>query len=420
VAYAAPAPGVSHYDTAIIGAGAAGIAAARRLTEHGLAVIVLEARDRVGGRAVTVTAAGGHPVDLGCEWLHSADRNMLTPLARTFGFSVDERLPDWGTRLIRMGASEADLQSWQTTRNAFYERIEAAAKEEADQPAVALLEPEGRWNALLQAISTWANGVELDRLSVQDHARYADSGVNWRLREGYGTLFRRLADGLPIQLACPVRHVDHRGKTIALGTARGTLHAATVLVTVPSSLLAEGAVGFTPPLPEAKIAAARGLPLGLANKLFLGFDGAAPDVPADSHVLGSTQRIATGSYQLRPHGRPVIAAYFGGELARELEMAGAATMVQFARDELAGVFGASLVKHLIPLENSAWASDPWAQGSYSFALPGHAGDRAILATAIDRRLFFAGEACSPHFFSTAHGAFESGLAAADEIMSTRR
>ncbi len=420
MARTAPAPGVSLYDTAIIGAGAAGIAAARRLAEHGLAVIVLEARDRVGGRAVTVGTAGGHPVDLGCEWLHSADRNILTPLARTLGFDVDERLPDWGTRLIRMGASEADLRSWEAARNAFYERMEEAAQEEADKPAAALLEPENRWNPLLQAISTWANGVELDRLSVQDHDRYDDSGINWRLREGYGTLFRRLADGLPIHLACPVRHVDRRGKAVVLETAHGTVHAATVLVTLPSSLLAEGSIAFTPPLPDAKIAAAHGLPLGLANKLFLAFDGAAPDLPADSHVLGSTQRMATGSYQLRPHGRPIIAAYFGGELARALERGGAASMAGFAREELAAVFGTSLSKHLIPLANSAWSSDPWARGSYSFALPGHAGDRAVLAAAIDRRLFFAGEACSPHFFSTAHGAFESGLAAADEIMETQR
>ncbi|MBV9522811.1 MAG: FAD-dependent oxidoreductase [Alphaproteobacteria bacterium] len=409
---------MSAYDVAIIGAGAAGIGAARHLAERGRTIIVLEARERVGGRAHTVRVAGGDPVDLGCEWLHSADRNPLTAIARARGFTVDERLPDWGGRLIRTGASAAEYADWQAARDAFYTRLKTAAGEVGDRAAGTLLEPGGRWNPLLQAVSTWANGVELDRLSVADHARYTDSGINWRLREGYGSLFAALAEGLPIALANPVRHVDHRGRRIAVETARGTVDAAAVLVTLPPTLLAEGAVRFTPPLPAAKRAAAEGLPLGLADKLFLALDGPAPDLPADSHVLGSTTRIATGSYQLRPHGRPMIAAYFGGTLARELEAAGAEAMAQFARDELAGLFGNAFAKRLRRLSSSAWFGDPWARGSYSFALPGHAGDRAVLGAAIDRRLFFAGEACAPHFFSTAHGAFESGIAAAQAIIET--
>jgi monoamine oxidase len=406
---------VADHDVAVIGAGAAGIGAAWRLIECGLSVVVLEARERVGGRAVTMTTALGLPVDLGCEWLHSADRNPWTSIARASGFTVDERLPDWGTRLRRAGATPGDEAEWYAARDQFYRRMEAAGHASPDSAGAALLPPNGRWNKLLDAISTWANGVELDRLSVQDHGRYADSGVNWRVREGYGALIAAHGAELPVRLGSPVRLVDHGGRAIRVETARGDVRVRAVLVTLPPTLLADETVRFVPALPPAKRAAAQGLPLGLANKLFLALDGAPPDVPPDGHLVGALDRVATGSYQFRPFGRPLIAAFFGGALALDLERGGTRAMEDFAAAELAGLFGSGFRRKLRPLASSAWASDPFARGSYSFALPGHAGDRAILAAPLDDRLFFAGEACSAEHFSTAHGAFLSGREAAERI-----
>ena len=409
---------VADHDVAIIGAGAAGIGAARRLNEHGFDIVVIEARDRIGGRAFSAPTPLGHAVDLGCEWLHSADRNPWTAIARESGFAIDESLPDWGTRLRRAGASAADQADWSAARDAFHQRMEAAGDAEPDRAATAFLPPDGRWNALLNAISTWANGVELERLSVRDHARYADSGINWRVREGYGTLIAAHGASLPVRLRSRVRRIDHRGRTIRVETARGMLRARAVVVTLPPTLLAADAVRFDPALPQAKQAAAHGLPLGLANKLFLALEGPPPDVPPDCHLVGALDRTATGSYQMMPHGRPMIAGYFGGRLALELERAGAKAMADLAADELAGLLGGGIRRRLRPLASSAWAGDEFARGSYSYALPGHAGDRAVLATPIDDRLFFAGEACSPDNFSTAHGGFLSGRDAADRIAAT--
>jgi monoamine oxidase len=406
---------VADHDVAVVGAGAAGIGAARRLIELGLEVIVIEARERIGGRAFSVPTPLGFAVDLGCEWLHSADRNPWTSIARDSGFTVDETLPDWGMRLRRAGAGAADEADWYRARDAFYHRMEAASDAAPDRAAAALLPPGGRWNPLLDAISTWANGVELARLSVQDHARYADSGVNWRVREGYGALIAAYAAGLPVQLANPVRRIDHRDRTIRVETARGVLRVRAVLVTLPPTLLAAGTVRFEPDLPQAKQAAAHGLPLGLANKLFLALDGAPPDVPPDCHFVGALDRTSTGSYQIMPHGWPMVAAFFGGTLALDLERAGARAMADFAAGELAGLFGGGIRRRLRLLASSAWASDEFARGSYSYALPGHAGDRAILAAPIDDRLFFAGEACSADNFSTAHGGFLSGREVAERI-----
>ncbi len=182
-------------------------------------------------------------------------------------------------------------------------------------------------------------------------------------------------------------------------------------------MVATESIRFAPTLPAAKLRAAHGLPLGVDNKLFLSLADNWPDIGSNWHVTGSVERTATASYQLKPMGRPVVEMFVGGELGRDLERAGIEAMTAFARDELADVFGNRIRADLTPLIASSWATDPLSLGSYSFALPGHAGDRAVWAAALDDRLFFAGEACSSHDFSTTHGAYLTGRAAADQAMA---
>ncbi len=407
----------SEVDVAVIGAGAAGIGAARRLAEAGgLSVLVLEARDRVGGRVHTI-APSGFPLDRGAEWLHSADRNLLSPIARQLGFSVHRRPPEWTMRLRRSGATPEAEADWLATREAQSQARRKAATEPADRSLASLLAPDGRWNQLLDATSSWGNGAELDRVSVQDHVRYEDSGVNWRLREGYGRLFEKLAEKLPVALATPVTRVDHRsGKGIRLETAHGTVTAARAIVTVPTSIIADEAIRFDPPLPD-KVTAAAGLPLGVDDKLFIALDGPVQGVGRDEFLVGSTVRRETMTYQFRPFDRPAIYCFFGGRFAAALEREGAAAMFAFAADELAGILGSDVRRRISPLAATAWLGDPWTRGSYSYACPGHAGDRARLAAPVDDRLFFAGEATSPNFFSTAHGAYQSGITAAEAVLA---
>lgn len=402
----------SAVDVAVIGAGAAGIAAARRLAEAGrVSFVVVEARDRPGGRAWTIDA-GGHPADLGCEWLHSADRNVLAPLAKRLGFTLNRQRPDWTTRLSRSGQTKAAEADWLREHEAHYWAIHRAALGPDDASAASVLVPGGRWNALLDAISTWANAVELECVSVKDNDRYEDSGINWRVREGYGTLFAALAEGLPIAYGAAASRIEHGGARIRIASSLGTVEASRVIVTVPTDIIAGGHLAFDPPLPD-KIAAASGLPLGLADKLFLRLDGTVPGAEDELFLIGSTRRRETMSYQVRPMGRPRVQCFFGGRFAAQLERDGIAAMTDFAINELAELFGSDIRRQLSPLAASFWHADPFARGSYSYARPGHADDRARLADSVDNRLFFAGEACSPNFFSTVHGAYETGLRAAD-------
>ena len=297
------------FDVVIVGAGPAGIAACRHLAAAKLRVIALEARDRLGGRAWTVPTALGKPVDLGCEWLHSAEINPWSDIAVELGFTLDKTLPDWTSR-IAIHHGEAAHEDCQRARDEFEEAYERAAKLPYDQPASALLRPGGRWNQLFDAISTWANGAELNHVSVKDRQNYDNTALNWRCYDGYGALMNAYAAGLPIERETVVRQIDHGGRRIRIGTNRGELTAAAAIVTVSTTLLAEEAIRFTPALPQI-VAAAHGLPCGVANKCFLALDGTDP-TESYRHLIGRTDRTETGNYQLRPHGWPMISCYFGG------------------------------------------------------------------------------------------------------------
>lgn len=214
-----------------------------------------------------------------------------------------------------------------------------------------------------------------------------------------------------------MRTIDHSGARLKIETTKGTLTADKVIVALPSTLIAEEAVRFTPDLPE-KIAAARGLPLGLADKLFLALEHAEEFEPG-SHLFGRTDRTATATYHIRPFGHAQIEVYLAGDLAWELEKGDARALVDFAVGELVGVLGSDFAKRLKLIRIHPWGCDPFARGAYSCALPDHAENRARLAAPVDDRLFFAGEACSLNDFSTAHGALFTGLATAETVLTAR-
>jgi monoamine oxidase len=402
----------SEVDVAIVGGGAAGLGAARALEGSGLSVVVLEARDRLGGRAHTVLAAPDITFDLGCGWLHSADENSFVAIAGQLGFVVDKTRPPWREQSYHAGFPPQLRAEFIEALDAFYDRAEIAAEDPQDAAASTCLEPGNRWNPMIDAISTYINGVTLDRVSLHDMDAYEDTEINWRLPRGYGALISAYGTPCPVALNAQVTRIDHSGRRVRIETSRGTLTAGKVIVTVPTSLIANENIRFDPPLP-AKVDAARGLPLGVDNKVMLRLDDAEA-LPKDTGLRAATMRTAMGSFHIKPFGQPCVEGFFGGPFARELEDAGQGAMAAQAIDEVVAILGSDYRRKLTPLAASRWAHDPFAQGAYSAALPGHAGARAVLAAPVDNRLFFAGEATSPNFFSTAHGARDSGERAARE------
>lgn len=407
----------SEVDVAVIGAGAAGLAAAHELAAAGIDVLLVEARDRVGGRAWTMSEGQPCPLDLGCGWLHSADVNPWVKIAEELGFTIDKSPPPWARRSREMGFAPGEYADFSDASEVFWDRLEAAKNEEPDRPASAFVEAGSRWIPLIESISSYYNGAALDRVSTKDIGRYVDTGVNWRVIEGYGALIAAYGVGLSVAFDAPVTAIDHSGSAIKIETPRGTIRARAAIVTLPTEVLASGAIVFWPPLGD-KLHAAAHLPLGLADKLFFRLH-CPEDFPKGMHFFGAIDEL-TASYDVRPHGCPIIECYFGGSLAADLERGGAAAFESYAREQLTRHLGAKVVANLSAIACTLWRADRFARGSYSHALPGHADDRFVLAAPVGDRLFFAGEACSPDFFSTAHGAYLTGIEAARQAIARLR
>jgi monoamine oxidase len=408
----------STIDVAVIGAGAAGIAAARSLTRAGVSVGVLEARDRIGGRAHTIEWRG-HGLDVGCGWLHSADENPLAEQVEALGLTLDKTRPPWRTQAFNLGLTPDQQQAFRDAFDAFDERVSNAAGDREDRPASDLFIPGDRWNERMDAISGALNGARFAEVSTLDYAAYRDTGVNWRVVEGYGALVERQGSAQPVMLGCPVERIDRRGPRLKIETTRGAVEAATCILTLPTSVLGREGLRFDPPLPDL-IEAASGAPLGLASKLHMAVAG-ADDFPPDSQLWGRTDTASTGGYHLRPFGRPMIEGYFGGDLAWGLEADGEAAFFDFAASELSDLLGSSFRKRLVPLSTSMWGADPWSYGAYSHVLPGQGdpqtGARVRLRKPAEDRIFVAGEATSASFYGTAHGAWMEGERAAAEALA---
>ena len=403
-------------DVVVVGAGAAGVAAARRLAASRLSTVVIEASARVGGRAWTCSLAD-MALDLGCGWLHSADRNAWTRVAGEAGFAVDRRLPAWGRQYRDLGFPKDEQAA---ARRAFAEWTRRLKDAPPDSDCAAdALEPGGAWNAYIESISGFINGDELERISIADLRAYdaASTEANWRLARGYGAL---IAASLPrpidLRLSTPATAIElGAAGVLCLETPSGAVRARSAILTVSTAVLAGDAIKLPRELEPWRNAASL-LPLGRNEKLFLEIVGPSPFEP-ETLTLGNPRDRRTGAYYIRPFGRPVIECFFGGAGAQIIEDEGPAAGFVHAIDEIANLFGSDVRRSLRPLIASNWSRMTLVRGGYSHALPGHAAARKDLAFPFDGRIFFAGEATNPDDFSTAHGAHDSGVRAAEEAIA---
>ncbi len=409
---------MNRVDIAVIGMGAAGLGALKTLNSAAVTTLGIEARNRAGGRAHTFMAGpttdARWPVDLGAGWLHSANRNPLVAVLKSLGFTIDRTPAPWEKQSCDQGMTAEERSDFGKALKGAYDLMDQAAKL-GDAAAGAFLPPGAKWNALIDAYSSYFSGAELAEISIRDLQAYQDTEIDYRVSEGYGTAIAALARNRLIVYGCMARLIDHTGADIRIATTQGDVVARKVIVTVPTPLIASGEIAFDPPLPDKQTVADH-LPLGLSNKYMLHL-AEAEQFPADGHLFGNPARTDTGSYHLRPFGRPLIEVYLGGRLARAMEGTGPQAAFHFFVEELVSLVGSHIRKQLSQIAHSAWGADPLARGSYSYAVPGHADDRKVLAAPVENRLFFAGEACSANWFSTAHGAYESGCSAAKAALA---
>ena len=413
---------LSDPDVLVIGAGCAGIAAARALAARGRSCVVLEGGARVGGRAFTEVESLGLPFDHGASWLHQAADNPLTPLARALDVPLLDHDGLRERRLFAFGrfATTAERRAFAAAEDGFWTAIEAAAQDGApDRPASAAAPRGGVWDA---TVAHWEGAqicaAELSRMSLHDFAATALDGPNLITRIGVGGLVARLAEGLPIRLGARVERLRWGARGVSAEGAFGSVAAKAAIVTVSTGVLAAGSIAFDPPLPEATQAAIHDLPLGLLTKIAFRADHPdAPRLPPFASLRRAVERDGDRpmSWIARLFGDPVMTAFCGG--AQAWEMVGDPAQAEAcARTEAAGIFGARAAAALGGAKVTRWAEDPLFRGAYSHAVPGAQAARATLATPLaDGRLCFAGEACHPRFAATVAGAWLSGEEAARAV-----
>lgn len=404
-------------DVIIIGAGMAGIAAARVVMEAGRLPVVLEARERMGGRAYTESRTFGFPHDHGAAWFEAVGRNPLVPLARGLGYQM-ARDPE--TVSVYVGGREADAERYDRIQRETERRIDRLARTSGDVAISSALKARDPLERLAHAqIGPLDAGAELHRLSALDYNRQADGGLLLPA-QGMGAFVHQYGAALPVRTGARVRRIDWSGPGVAVETPQGTLRAAVAIVTVPVGVLAAGDIAFSPPLPVEKQEAIAGLPMGSYNRIALNFVRRVIDEKPFT-TLNALTRAGEAIYgMLRPFQREFAIVCVGGDQGRALEAAGAQAMIAFAIDALVEIYGADLRRAIDGTHATRWGADPLSRGAYSAALPGHADKRTVLGRALAERLFFAGEATDPKWAARVTGAWTSGQRAGREAVAVLR
>jgi monoamine oxidase len=408
-------------DVIVIGAGAAGLGAAMELRKAGRTVTVIEARDRIGGRAHTdTTAFPGIPFDRGAHWLHSASCNPLRAEADRLQHRYD-RATTYKTRILFTGlglhADQTAVDEAMTALDEALHRIEARGAV-ADVALAECLDPSSVWHRLVWRSLSRMIGGDPDLCSTADFARYVDTGEDWPVEDGYGALIAWIGAEVPVSLGTAATRVDWRGNSIAVQTNHGTLRAKAVIVTLPTNLLARDMIQFDPVLPVSLQQAFADCPLGNFEKIALQLDH---PLEGYTHVYsdvidGPPLGREPVNLHVQPFGRPLLIAHLGGRSAAMLAAEGEAAMRAAGIETAVHAFGSAITKRIVKAKVTRWAHDPWSGGSYSHCLPGRAGAREVMRQSLDGRLFFAGEHCSTDWFGTVHGAWLSGQAAARRAM----
>jgi monoamine oxidase len=413
-------------DVVVIGAGLAGLGAATALRQAGRRAVVLEAADRIGGRAWTADPPelGGVWFDMGAVWLHSAEINPLVPIARATGETL-LRSDELRRERTFVGTREATRDEYADFAAAWdrYEVKAGALLREVDDAPLAVVArslPDDPWAV---TVETWEGPIiccaSADELSLRDWHTNVLSGSNLVPDGGIGAFVaRQLGKGLDIRLRTPASRVTWGGPGVQVETPTSTITARSAIVTVSTGVLSASAIRFDPPLPPATQAAIHAMPMGLAMKVAL--RATSEDrigLPLHCSLDRQVKRSGdpTMAFQCWPYKRDYIQGWIGGPAAWDLARSGDAAALDFALGQLRSVLGSQVDRvfaggsHLV----THWEADPLIRGAYSFVHPGDAGARAALGTPLaDGRLVFAGEACHSGMTGTVAGAWISGQDAA--------
>ncbi len=419
-------------DVLVLGAGIAGLAAACALTDDGWNVIVLEARNRIGGRVSTDTSLGV-PLDLGASWIHGVKGNPITKLAKQFGVQTtptdydNAMMYDFDGRVM----SDSEYTEIEDLFDSIYSEVEAMQDDTENdmslQQAFDVVvsqrnlsaEELRRLNFYIQQETSLEYGADPDQLSLWEWDQDEVFGGNDVVfPNGYVQIANGLAKGLNILLGEKVTGISYGADGVSVETSSGVFVADKAVVTFPLGVLKQAAVKFDPPLPAWKQAAIDRLDMGVLNKVYLKFPKVFWDEEVES-IAYLSEKVGEWCDWLSfvPYvGEPVLMAFHGGAKGFAIEDLSDDEIIAGAMKTLRVMYGDGIPEpegFLI----TRWGKDPLVFGAYSHIPPFASGDdHESLFEPVDDILFFAGEATSREYPATVHGAYLSGLNAADEIM----
>jgi len=405
-------------DVAIVGAGVAGLAAAKQLQASGVSFILLEAAHRIGGRAYTEQLGNGVPFDLGAHWIHSDKINPFVDIARRHGARLEDE-PDHYTAGAYFEDDhwlpDASAKEFGEYFAAQFDELERAAEDDDKRSVMDVIENDSRWAPYFYLFFGQDYTCDVDMVSASDAAAYIASGIDLAVGSGFGTLVSEWGGTVPVTLNSAVLDVDWSGPQVRVSTNKGVLRVGKVILTVSTGVLATRQIRFTPELPDWKITAIQSLPMGSSTRVALTFDEPFLDELPDDFTI-RVDNDQPLHFRNRPCGYPGVEIATGGRLAEWMEKSGEKATIDFVVGRLRHVLGKDTRVTLQRKIVSAWTNDAWTKGSYSFAIPGGHKQRARLAETVDERLVFAGEATSVNYYATVHGAYFSGRDAALQVM----
>ena len=414
-ARAAPVP--READIVVIGAGAAGIAAARRIMAANRKVIVIEAMAQVGGRCLTDTATFDVPFDRGARWLHNPESNPMSKFARAAGLEIVNAPLGQKIRIGRRNARAGETEDFLATLVRANRAIDDASRGKVDVSCAAALPKDmGEWAGTIEfLLGANATGKDLKDVSAFDKARAQDRNAALGCRQGLGTLIARLAEGVPVALSTRATRVEWNGRDVAVETPAGRIAARAAIVTASSNVLTSGVIAFTPELPKRTLDAASKLGLGTYDRIALQLPRNPLGLAHDDVLIEQSTNTRTALLSANIGGSTLCAVDVAGSFGRDLSAQGEAAMVAFAVEWLTKLFGSDAGAAVKKSSATRWNAAPFALGAMSVAGPGAQGSRKILMEPVGN-LFLAGEAAHETWWGTVDGAWESGERAADAAL----
>ncbi|HEY6255890.1 MAG TPA: FAD-dependent oxidoreductase, partial [Xanthobacteraceae bacterium] len=390
----APAPQVpgrpSTVDVVIVGAGAAGIAAARRLSSLGRRFALIEAAPAVGGRCITDLSQFGVPFDRGAHWIHMPDVNPVAKLGAQTGLDLYPAPAGQRVRIGRRYAREGEMESYLGGTVRAATAIADAARKIDVSCAQALPKDLGDWRATIEfVLGPFACAKDLTEVSAADFAHSAERDIDLLCRQGFGALLAKIAGGIPVELANPVTRISWGARGVNVETARGTFEARAAIVTVSTNVLTAGKIKFTPDLPKRQLDAAAKLKLGSYDHIALELPDNPLGMRPDELVFEKCDSARTAALFANVSGTPLCVVDVAGGFGRDLAAKGDAAMFDFAQAWLTSLFGADIGKVVKRRYATHWNEEPWVLGAFSAAAPGAQGARKVLMESLGDRIWFA-------------------------------